>query len=167
MYWKTGFRFPVLVWFLSSPSLCPDPHPAIRRVQEVLSSRIKRLEREADHSSPSDIEVKNDWRFTSILPKGFFPSGFGNKFLYLFLNFLVRATCPAHLILLDLVALIFSEECKLWTSSLCNFLQSSVASSLFAGSNISLCCIFLNTSLFWFIISTPADCCYYYYYFKV
>jgi hypothetical protein len=44
---------------------------------------------------------------------------------------LVRATCPTHLIVLDLIALmLFDEDYTSRSSSLCNFLQSPVYSSL-------------------------------------
>jgi hypothetical protein len=43
----------------------------------------------------------------------------------------MHATCPSHLIYVRLmIIIIFDEEYKLQKSSLCNFLQASVISSL-------------------------------------
>jgi hypothetical protein len=72
------------------------------------------------------------------LPSGLFPFGFRTNNLYTFIFSSIRATCPAHLILLDLMVLIIlGEDYKLWSSSLCSFLQPLVISSLF-GPNILL-----------------------------
>ena len=60
----------------------------------------------------------------------------------------IRATCLAHLILLEFIThTILGEEYRSFSSSLCNFLHSPVTSSLL-GPNILLNTIFSNTLSF-------------------
>jgi hypothetical protein len=53
------------------------------------------------------------------------PSDFSTKVLYAFLTSHMRATCPAHLILLDLITVVMlGKWYKILSSLLCNFLHS-------------------------------------------
>ena len=64
-------------------------------------------------------------------PSGLFTSGYPTKNLYEILLSTIRATWPAHLILLDFTTrTIFGKEYRSLNSSLCNFLHSPITSSL-------------------------------------
>ena len=79
------------------------------------------------------------------LPSGLFPSDFPTKNLCTPLLSPIRATCPAHLILLHLIIrTIWGEEYRSLSSSLCSFLYSPVTSSLL-GPNILLNTLLSNT----------------------
>ena len=79
------------------------------------------------------------------LPSGFFPPGFPAKSLYMPLPSPIRATYLAHPILLDLITrIIFREQYRSLSSSLCSFLHFPVTSSIL-GRNTLLNTLFSNT----------------------
>jgi hypothetical protein len=78
------------------------------------------------------------------LPSFICSPGFRTKILYAFLISFIRATCPVHLILFDLIILIMCREVwKLWSSSLWNSPYPPVTSFLLV-SNILLITLFSN-----------------------
>ena len=107
---------------------------------------------EPDHCSPwSRIRLLEDpflMFFSHLrlrLPSGHIPSGLLTKTLYAFPLSPILTTYPAHLILLDLITrIIFGEECRSYSSSLCSLLYFPVTSPL-SGPNILLSNKFWNT----------------------
>jgi hypothetical protein len=84
-----------------------------------------------------------------VLATCLFPSGFTSKIAYAFLISPMRATCPAHLILIDLIIQIRSGgELKLCSFWLWNILQPLVTVSL-EDQNILLSILFSNTLSSW------------------
>jgi len=103
---------------------------------------------ERDESNPFALSHLLKIYFSIILPSPVFQvglSGLPTKTFYATVLSPIRATCPAHLILLYLVARIkFGEDYRSLRSSLCSFLHSPVTSS-FLGPNILLSTMFSKT----------------------
>ena len=113
------------------PATCPYPEP--------------------DQSSPCPYHTS--WRLVLILschlrldlPSVLFRSGPDTKTLYAPLLSPIRATCLAHFILLDFITrIVFGEEYRTLSTSLCSLLHSPVPSSVW-GPNILLSALFSNT----------------------
>ena len=107
-----------------------------RRFITALTS-VRHLSLSWAHPTQSIYPHPTSWRSILILsthlrlglPSGLFPSSFPTKTLYAPLSSPIRATYPAHLILLDfIIRTILGEEYRSLSSSLCSLLHSPVTS---------------------------------------
>ena len=140
-------------WFAASQEITrisrnPKVITALTSVRQLSLSWARPIQSIYPHST--------SWRSILILsihlhlglPSSLFPSGFPTKTLYAPLSSPIRATCPAHLILLNFITrTILGKEYKSFSSSLRSLLHSPVTSSLL-GPNILLNTMFSNTLSF-------------------
>jgi hypothetical protein len=131
-------NFPPPVSILSQPNPVYPPHPTSWIFILVLCSHLR-----------------------LGFPTGLFPSGFPTKTLYTPLSYPIRATCRAHLILLDFIThTILGDEYRSWSSSLWSFLHSPVTSSLLGYIYIYICvcvCVCVFTGLKYKIASASCS----------
>jgi hypothetical protein len=143
-------------WFLASQEISwvlwnPNVHYRIHKCQPPIPilSQLNSVHTPTSTFWRSILILSSHLRLG--LTSGLFPSGFPAITLYKTLLYSIRATCPAHLILLYLITrTILVEKCRLLSSLLCSFLHSSVTSSHLSP-NILLSTLFSMTVVYSYI----------------
>ena len=105
-WFPTSQEIPCILWNLKVHYhiyKCPPPFPVLSQINPVYC--------------PYPISSRSililSFHLCLVLPSGLFPLGFPTKTQYAPLLSPVHATCPAHLILLDLITqMIFVGECR-------------------------------------------------------
>jgi hypothetical protein len=128
-----------ICWCLTN-SMAPEPKFSSLFLQEPATTSCPEP---TGSSAPQPVSLRStlilSFHLNLVLLSGLFSSGFTTKIFYTFLDSLMRATCPAHLTLLDLICLMTSgEEYKIQSSSLYNFFHTPVTSSFFGPYILSL-----------------------------
>jgi hypothetical protein len=99
-------------WFVRTNSVEQEPEGSSPHSQQLATGPCTEPVESNPH--PQAISVRSNLVPSSHLrlglPNGLFPSGFPAKTLYTFLSSPVRATCPAHLIRLDLICPMISGD---------------------------------------------------------
>jgi hypothetical protein len=135
-------QFPTILW---NPKL----HCCVHKSSPILPILRQTNQIQTTQAYFYKIHLNVIYHLRLGLPSGLFLSGLPANNLYTFIFSLISDTCPAHNILLDFIILIiFCEEHKSCSSSLCGSLRPPVTSYFF-GPNIQLSALFSNTLSLW------------------